>query len=601
MVEFQSRDDVKKWLEARPEKTHGAETLVLASRAALRVVPLLAELKNASDISSKGQSGVILAVMRGVSLSWVTAMYPSLGSIKGFVDRAEAAFLAGHNVPVSSSNAVGPLTAARLAGDVAFAAEVVFSGEGGGFFASGAAEGAFAPVEVAKIVAEKVAFDREAGFNPQEANDEVNRAAAYAAVYTTAFGTDATQIEAGVSPPALAGQPLWPGGVPQWALDDWEKLKSGLLNSDEPLRVEDWGVWTDWYQARLDGALPWSEAVEIARVLEPTEEDWSAGSEVVNRKLREIMNRERGNDEVSGEVAASAGIEPPALPEPSMGVQFGERQQRLDIQVSHPSEAPSLSNRTKVLLDELREVVREFEGSFDLNANIHTALRGTASRYRQQIEHENPSIDLIFALGLRLENADLTAKREIAAGLEPELENSQHSALRSLLQIHGVFIATSDEGQELLAAAERYQHKPQDDESFKVKAGPVVDGMSAEIELATERALELVKGAITDMNTGHYPARTGMIGRNTLLNGLLVVCKAAVYGITAKIAGEISVATEAGQFVISHGAPFADKSIHFLLDNASRLRELIAVSPEAFGFVGRVIDWIKVRLGFARE
>ncbi len=58
-------------------------------------------------------------------------------------------------------------------------------------------------------------------------------------------------IEAGTDPIALLTYPLWPDGIPQWANENWQKLKFGLLALDP-----NWSVWTTWYEERLVGITP---------------------------------------------------------------------------------------------------------------------------------------------------------------------------------------------------------------------------------------------------------------------------------------------------------------------------------------------------------
>jgi hypothetical protein len=79
--------------------------------------------------------------------------------------------------------------------------------------------------------------------------------------------------------------PLWPTGVPDWATEGWQILKTALLDAGE-----DWEVWTDWYEARLAGAAghPPNEALEIARATIP-DEIWKQGPAVVNAEIKRLI------------------------------------------------------------------------------------------------------------------------------------------------------------------------------------------------------------------------------------------------------------------------------------------------------------------------
>jgi hypothetical protein len=214
-----------------------------------------------------------------------------------------------------------------------------------------------------------------------------------------------------------------------------------------------------------------------------------------------------------------------------------------------------------------------------------------------QIELDEPSIDIIFALGLRLENAEFAAKRAIADRLEPELEDGQLEALSSVLQIHAVFMVSEPEGIELLAAAERYSHKIEDDERFKSRAERVVSDIEHMQGFATDRLIELLQGVLKEMMQGEHPARTGTVGRNTIQRALVELAKMAISGAVAATVGQIFIHSAAGQIAIADGASFMDKAVVFFLQNADNLRALAAVSQEGFGFLNPLIDWLKARVG----
>jgi hypothetical protein len=92
----------------------------------------------------------------------------------------------------------------------------------------------------------------------------------------------------------VAGSPLWPIGAPVWAIEAWRTLKSALLAADE-----DWNVWTDWCEARLEGdvANPPNEALEVARVMIPNA-IWNDGPAVVNAVIRRLIAEHEKEEQV---------------------------------------------------------------------------------------------------------------------------------------------------------------------------------------------------------------------------------------------------------------------------------------------------------------
>lgn len=96
----------------------------------------------------------------------------------------------------------------------------------------------------------------------------------------------------------LAELPLWSQGMPENESIGWGKIKTALSGTDEK-----WGVWTDWYDARLRGgpthpelSLAANERIEVARVLEIKDEDWKQGPALVNSKIKAIIERETQKD-----------------------------------------------------------------------------------------------------------------------------------------------------------------------------------------------------------------------------------------------------------------------------------------------------------------
>jgi hypothetical protein len=97
---------------------------------------------------------------------------------------------------------------------------------------------------------------------------------------------DAYELERGSSPVTLAlSSNLWPG-QPNWARDNWKELKAALLSANE-----DWEVWTDWYEARLNVGGE-DQALEVARATIP-DRTWEQGPKVVNGQIRQMFE-ERG-------------------------------------------------------------------------------------------------------------------------------------------------------------------------------------------------------------------------------------------------------------------------------------------------------------------
>ncbi|MEL6999344.1 MAG: hypothetical protein AAFP68_13860, partial [Pseudomonadota bacterium] len=105
--------------------------------------------------------------------------------------------------------------------------------------------------------------------------------AAYAAV-----SADVTALEQGINHAAVAATGLWPEGAPDWIRAPWHTLRDHLLAAGD-----DWFVWVDWYQDRLDGK-PANEDLEVAKALIQNEM-WRDGPAVVNAEIARLINEHK--------------------------------------------------------------------------------------------------------------------------------------------------------------------------------------------------------------------------------------------------------------------------------------------------------------------
>lgn len=161
----------------------------------------------------------------------------------------------------------------------------------------------FAGVEIARERADPMAFAERAAIEAMEAgstaahlvseaDDTMSRAKLLLDSDEEAFRQgDVAAAMSGAGPENLLGLPLWLDGMPDDQRKDWESLKSALLSLNE-----DWDVWTDWYEARLEGAEA-NEALEVARVTLP-EALWQQGPKAVNGEIRHLIElSQKGGDE----------------------------------------------------------------------------------------------------------------------------------------------------------------------------------------------------------------------------------------------------------------------------------------------------------------
>ena len=126
------------------------------------------------------------------------------------------------------------------------------------------------------------------------------------ATFWSAVSDDATRVEEGVAASDIAGSPLWqrqrfhyqffgPDDIrdhfnrspvaelvneqPDQLQSSWQELKAALLAAKQ-----DWDVWTDWYDDRLDGRVR-NEERELAYV-RIDDALWKQGPAIVNAEIK---------------------------------------------------------------------------------------------------------------------------------------------------------------------------------------------------------------------------------------------------------------------------------------------------------------------------
>ena len=229
--DLSDREQLEAWLRTQPREV----SLGIASRGALRVFPVLAQLTRVTVGGESGASAIILPLLRGMVLPWAAAKYPAHGNVL----RAAAA-----------ADAYAAAAAARAAA-AAYAADARADAD------------AYAATDAAHAARASRAADAAAAFTAVTADvDYIHSSSGNAAT--------------------LAGLPLWPNGVTGGIAKLWKLRRSELLALGD-----DWDVWVHWYDAVLAGnPTPGGEELDLFRVLLNGEEDWKRGPAHVNALIK---------------------------------------------------------------------------------------------------------------------------------------------------------------------------------------------------------------------------------------------------------------------------------------------------------------------------
>lgn len=252
MPDLSSQDSGLSWLiEIQPAQHRNECGMVMAARAALRVLPLLSLDRNNGHMVS---SSLILSAFRELSRCWALAAYPD----RDHELKASYGFNAFQGQHASRSG-----VSAAAEESVVYASNAAY----GSIFRAGESDGSSPPMLRAAANAVAKAFEADLMVAPTRAEDPP-------------YNWDASQIDLGMSARVLASEPLWPNDEPYWLESGWSRMKADLRALNES-----WEVWTDWYEARLSGEQA-DETEEIIRATIPIEV-FAQGPAATNRYIAE--------------------------------------------------------------------------------------------------------------------------------------------------------------------------------------------------------------------------------------------------------------------------------------------------------------------------
>lgn len=533
MVEFSKRDDVQRWLQDKPREI----AVVIAARAALRAIPALAlALGPRGGGAREAGRDVVLGVLRVTAASWVAAKTQMHGvDIQGAASAAARAVDFAFAVRASTSR-----IAVAASVDAAYAA------------------GASAAVDAYRSAASG-AVDSSASA-ASGASDAPSSAVAHAYTYEHA-SADASAIDAGMMPDELAGRPLWPDGVPEWAGVNWQRLRPAVLALGE-----DWQVWTEWYAARLEGRVS-NEVLEVARVM-IKDEIWEQGPKLVNAEIKGLIQKHTAKTAPAKpslqrilDNLMQAFREPLAPPIDTVPLQGpGPRFRATEegpLDRTPPADFDAEGNDTKTI-DRLRPLALRCAADLKtrLPPNQFGELLSAVDLYIAALDPgEGKTIEwgVVWGHGVILQNAASSAERKVDERILPALEDPAKTALESLLTLHGPMILATRDGAKFSETAAGFRLTRAQQEALRVAAQRVAEQLKADKEVITPRAAASVAQATESIGQGPHPERGSVYGLATVKNISIVLIGGAAVATPALVGALLGSALVGA----AAGAPFS--------------------------------------------
>lgn len=252
MADLKTREDIIEWLVDEPQEV----VIVFAARAALRAVPFLSSATVKKGDFAAASSVIILRTFYSLRTTLCKGIHPEMNI--NFTSAAEAAD--------EAAEIVDGITVHHSY--------------------------THAAVYMAYFAAQSTLKD-DAILYSDAAADIVNTTAADNPTFWKTYNYDRDFLRQQRSLPAqtalaLSSQPLWPNeptGIPLLLTARWDELRQKLIKLDE-----DWNIWVEWYQDRLNGASPATAIdLEIAKI-NSLEKNYNRGAKVANAELKRLSD-----------------------------------------------------------------------------------------------------------------------------------------------------------------------------------------------------------------------------------------------------------------------------------------------------------------------
>ena len=251
MVEITDRESLEAWLRTHQLRIEHA--VFVANRSALRALPII---WNSAWSQTEPRARLVLWAFRALLICNIVATRSA--PFSQFRYQAQHA----EDVPRGKSSAVD--SASFALGCIPAAAYAILEAN-----SSADIPDASETVELAMQATSSAVSGFESLFGKGVVTE-----------FWSALAGDASELN---SPRDLSvPTPLWARRFPVPIEVSWNSLNRELSGYKE-----NWHVWTDWYQDRLDGK-PLDEELELKKALIPNEL-WEQGPAVVNKRIAEII------------------------------------------------------------------------------------------------------------------------------------------------------------------------------------------------------------------------------------------------------------------------------------------------------------------------
>lgn len=283
------------------------------------------------------------------------------------------------------------------------------------------------------------------------------------------------------------------------------------------------------------------------------------------------------------------------IPEQSPGLTFilGMETGRIELGATGSASAyDPIAQLRGVALASADELIGLLSGS-----NAFASLVTAAKNYRAAVGAAPMSVDLVYAFGVRLENARSRLFEEIERGDAPPMGASAAAALDSVLAIHGPMLLSTKRGQELIELASAYSQPDIDSEKYRSAAQGLVAAVRDANELVSSEAADTLAAVNQDVGTGPYQERSLHVAHSGNRNILIILSSLAALSIVPAVGAGFSL-SDPGVGISELVRAASNSAWRFLYSQMPVLQHFVAASGMAdMGWLAALLRKVKAGAG----
>lgn len=222
-------------------------------------------------------------------------------------------------------------------------------------------------------------------------------------------------------------------------------------------------------------------------------------------------------------------------------------------------------------------------------SNAFAFLSGITRQYRAGLSTAPLAIDLVYALGVRLENARDRLRAMIDTGDYPEMGWVAGEALDSVLAIHGPLILSTARGRYLVELSQQYSRTELEIVAYREVARGIAQAAINAPNLVGREAAEALVAATNDIGVGPHPERSLQVAHSGNRNLIITIAGAvALWVLKEPIAVGVA-ASIPGVSLSEVTRMVANASWAFLETNAPILKQFAAIAGPDMGWLSALL------------